>query len=238
MSLSLPWSVPSDVIYACVNCQPESPYTRPVSSAAPAPASDGPALRRRLSPTDRRAQLVAAGAQVFTERGYQGTSLEDIAARAGVTRPLIYRYFRDKDELYREILRNARAELDAALLAAVDPAQEPAEQLRAGLSAYFTFVRDRAQHWDVLFGGGTAVAGTVAEEAARLRFETADMVAALVGRAVPHVPERAVSAYAHAISGAAEQLTKWWRRHPEAEVAELVDYLRDVVWGGLERLAP
>lgn len=196
-----------------------------------------PAPRRRLSPEQRRAEIVAAGAAVFADRGYQGTSLEDIAASAGVTRPLLYHYFRDKDELYREILRAARAELDEALAAAVAAADAPAERLRAGLTAYLTFVRDRGRQWDLLFGGGTAVAGELAEESARLRFATADKIAALVRQGAPELDPQAAGAYAHAVSGAGEQLAKWWRAHPSVALDVVVGYLLDVVWSGLAQVA-
>ncbi|MFL6160452.1 MAG: TetR/AcrR family transcriptional regulator [Marmoricola sp.] len=207
-----------------------------MTSQAPDLRSVAP--RRRLAPAERRAQIVAVGSEVFIENGYQGTSLEDIAGSAGVTRPLIYRYFRDKDELYLEILRSARAELDDALVSAVAAVDgTPVEQLHAGLVAYFSFVRDHGRQWDLLFGGGTAVAGSVASEATELRFATAEKVALLIAAAVPGLGDRAGSAYAHAVSGASEQLAKWWRRNPDASLEEIVTFNLDVVWGGLERRA-
>ena len=99
-------------------------------------------------------------------------------------------------------------------------------------------MRTRGSQWDLLFGGGSAVTGPVAHEAARMRFQTADLIASLVSAAAPDVDPVAASAYAHAISGAAEQLAKWWRQHPAVPVEDLVDYQLDVVWGGLARLAP
>lgn len=213
-----------------------APYPEPTPSvpAEPVPVERP---RRRLAPDERREQIVTVGSAVFTARGYQGTSLEDIAASVGVTRPLIYRYFRDKDELYREIMRRARAELDATLIAAVDPTASAQDQLHSGLAAYFTFVRDKDQEWDLLFGGGTAIAGAVAADAAVMRFETAEMVATLVRAAATELDPTAASAYAHAISGAAEQLAKWWRHHPEVTLQTIVDYHLDVVWQGLDRIS-
>ena len=194
-------------------------------------------VRRRLRPEDRREQILAVAEQVFAARGYQGTSLEDIAAAAAITRPLIYSYFTDKDSLYLEILKSARSELESALIAAVAGHQEPGEQLRAGMRAYFVYVQERGSRWDMLFGGGTAVAGSIAEQAAHMRFETTDKIAALILNAAPRVGARAATAYAQAISGAGEQLAKWWRRHPEITLDEILDYQADVVWSGLDRIA-
>ncbi|KAB2810742.1 TetR/AcrR family transcriptional regulator [Pimelobacter simplex] len=193
--------------------------------------------RRRLAPEARRAQLIAVAEQVFVAHGYQGTAVEDIAAAAGVTRTLIYKYFADKDEIYLECLRAARDELDTAVVAAAGGAVSPEDQLRAGLGAYFRFVRDSGSTWDVLFGGGAAVAGRVAEAAAEQRYRTAEVIAGLVRTAAPHVDGEAASAYAHAISGAAEQLAKWWRRHPEVAVDVLVARMMDALWTGLRAIA-
>lgn len=193
--------------------------------------------RRRLAPEVRRAQLIAVAEEVFVQHGYQGTAVEDIAAAAGVTRTLIYKYFADKDEIYLECLRTARAELDAAVVAAAGGAQTPEEQLREGLRAYFVFVRDRGSTWDVLFGGGSAVAGRVADAASHHRYDTAEVIAGLVRAAAPGLDEESASTYAHAISGAGEQAAKWWRRHPDVTAEVMVDRLMGALWTGLERIA-
>lgn len=61
----------------------------------------GPPVRRRLSPPQRRAQIVQAAREVFSELGVSGTRVREIAERAGVTEPLVYRYFHSKDEIYQ-----------------------------------------------------------------------------------------------------------------------------------------
>lgn len=196
-----------------------------------------PGARRRLPRADRRAQILQAAEQVFAQRGYQGTSLEDIAAAAGVTRPLIYNYFADKDELYLECLHAARAELDAAIVAAAGAHTQPREMLRAGMTAYFTFVQDRGKRWEMLFGGGIAVAGAVAARAEQLQFETVEKIAALIRAVLPDLPPVTAAAYAHTISGSAQQLAKWWRHHPRIPLEDLVRYQLDATWTGLERMA-
>lgn len=191
------------------------------------------AHRRRLSAEDRRDQIVETATEVFVRHGYQGTSLEDIAARAGITRPLIYHYFRDKDALYLEILTRARIALDSAIVAHVAADASPEDQLRGGIRGYFRFVQEHMHLWELLFGGGTAVAGAVAEEATRQRFDTSEKIALLVSAAAPAEPALRANAYAHAISGAGEALTRWWQRHPEVTLEEIVELHMDTVWRGL-----
>lgn len=204
-----------------------------MAAPSPAPAGD---VRRRLSAEDRRGQIVEAAGEVFGRLGYQGATLEDIAHHLGVTRPLIYHYFRDKDALYLELLTRSRAALDAAIADGVDPAASAADQLRGGIEGYFRFVQQNAPMWELLFGGGTAVAGPVAAEATRQRFETSEKIALLVSGAAPHVPAATANAYAHAVSGAGEALARWWQHHPEATRDEVAELHFTTVWTGLERL--
>jgi AcrR family transcriptional regulator len=190
-----------------------------------------------MTPAARRAQLLDVAESTFAELGYDRTSFEDVAIRAGVTRPLLYDHFASKDELYLACVEAARGELETAVIDAVLAETEPLAQLRAGITAYFTFVQERGQRWDILFAGGTAVAGPAGEAAAEMRYRTAERLAALFARALPDADEAAVMAYAHGASGAAEQLAKWWRRSSQITVDELVTLYLEMVWDGLRRQA-
>jgi AcrR family transcriptional regulator len=192
-------------------------------------------VRERWDPARRREQLLRVAESVFAERGYQGTSVNDVASAAGVTRTLVYKYFKDTDEMYLACVRAARAELEDRFASAALSHSDPGEQLRAGLTAYYEFVATRGTLWDLLYGTGAAVAGAVAAESARLRYDTADKIALLIGAALPQHPTEAVSAIAHVVSGAAEQLAKWWRQHPDVPLERVVDHLMLAVWGGLDR---
>ncbi|GAB4001909.1 TetR/AcrR family transcriptional regulator [Nocardioides ultimimeridianus] len=194
-------------------------------------------MRTRWEPEKRREQLLRVAERVFAEQGYQGTSVNDVAAAAGVTRTLVYKYFRDTDELYLACVRAARAELEDRFATAALAQEDPGDQLRAGVTAYYEFVQDRSTLWDLLYGGGSAVAGGVAAEAAQLRYDTAERIAVLISAAMPELPAETASATAHAVSGACEQLAKWWRRHPEMALETVVEHLMATVWGGMEALA-
>jgi AcrR family transcriptional regulator len=195
------------------------------------------AVRRRLAPAARRAQLLDAAEAVFAEHGYQGTAMEDIAVAAGVARGLIYNYFRDKDELYLACVQRARVELEAAFTSAVAGHAEPRAQLEGAVRAYFSFVATRGRSWEILFGGGAAVAGGVAAEVARLRFDTVAAIAALLRAAVPGLDAAVATPYAHVLSGAGEQLAKWWRTQPDVPLDQVVALQMDVVWDGLAATA-
>src|SRR5919201_6218561 len=90
--------------------------------------------RRRLPVGERRELITEAAGRLFGERGYEGTRLDDVAAAAGVTKPILYRHFASKRDLYLALLERHREDLPA--LAAAIPAEgRPEERLRAVLRA-------------------------------------------------------------------------------------------------------
>jgi len=198
-----------------------------------APARRPPKSTVRLPRVEREQQLLDAAITCFIAQGYQGTAVEDIAVAAGVTRPVIYNLFGSKDGIYLACLARARAELDRELMAAATQATAQS-RLRAGIEGYFRFVERNRESWQLLFAGGIAVAGPAAEEAQRLRFATVDRIVALLGVDLGGLPRRRLQAYAHALSGAGEQLAKWWMSQPRIRREELVENLMRLAWDGLQ----
>jgi AcrR family transcriptional regulator len=194
--------------------------------------------RRRLSKEARREKLITAAEAVFGGVGYSGATMELVAAQGGVTRSLLYEHFASVDELYLECHHAAREEMQERVLqGALGAGAELHAQLRAGLLAYFQFVDERPQRFQLLYGPGGA-GGPLAEQTAELRFLTAEQIAALVMAAAPAIPKVEAVGAAHIISGAAEQVARWWHRDPQMTVEELADGVMTVVWPGLsQRLA-
>ena len=108
-------------------------------------------IRKRLSAPQRRKQLLAAALHKFAELGYHGTSMDDVAATAGVTKPLLYDHFTSKQDLFVAVLESIRDELLAlGARAAVRPVS-PEGQFRAAISAFFAYVKAHPQGVKVLF---------------------------------------------------------------------------------------
>ncbi|TSB26747.1 TetR/AcrR family transcriptional regulator [Streptomyces sp. NBC_01525] len=93
--------------------------------------------RQRLSPAERRAQLLAVAAQLFAAQPYDDVRMEGVAERAGVSRALLYQHFPSKRELFAALYRQAAGQLlDRSR---VDPADTFVEQLTEGLDAHLTY---------------------------------------------------------------------------------------------------
>jgi AcrR family transcriptional regulator len=191
----------------------------------------------------RERQLLEVAELTFARLGYQGASLEEVARQAGVTRQYISKLFRDKEGLYLACHARARDQLEQRLLAVsaelpADPGELDARLvLRQGLEAYFRFVQERGSGWDVLFGGGAAVAGSAAGEVERLRAHTVGLIAALVTAALPSVASEDADVYAAAMSGAGEQVARWWRCHDDVSLDDVVDRLVTVFADGIAQFS-
>lgn len=218
-----------------------------MSQPARAAATDKPTVegyRHGRVPRElREQQLLDVAEQVFIELGFQGASIEEVTRRAGIKRPLIYTYFGGKDQLYLACYRRAREKLDERLVAAGTRANpDPDEHaLHAAINrlarAYCEFLAEEPSRWDMLYGGGAATAGPIAEEVAKLRFRTVDMLATVIrGHVADGIDDSTILAFAHAGSGAGEQLARWWRRTPELGVDELADILARFCWAGMSQL--
>ena len=116
-------------------------------------AADVPVKRRR-NRAAREREILEAAERIFGERGYQGTSMDDVAAEVGVSKPLIYQYYGSKDGLFLACLARLRAQLLETVADAVMAARDPEEALYAGFVAWFQFLDDHPQAWSVLIDEG------------------------------------------------------------------------------------
>jgi hypothetical protein len=121
------------------------------------------------------------------------------------------------------------------ILEATAGAQGAREMLERGTNAYFEFVERRGQRWAVLFGGAE-LSGPGAREITRLRFATVAQIGQLIAAIAPHADELTRDAYAHAISGSAEQVAKWWRQNPQLTREQVVAQQVSFAWDGLSRI--
>ncbi|MCC3767102.1 TetR/AcrR family transcriptional regulator [Streptomyces sp. UNOC14_S4] len=93
--------------------------------------------RRRLTPADRRAQLLAVGARLFAERPYDDVLMEEVATEAGVSRALLYRHFPGKNALFAAVYQQAADQL--LVETRLDPADSLVEQLAQGMDVHLDY---------------------------------------------------------------------------------------------------
>jgi AcrR family transcriptional regulator len=185
--------------------------------------------------------IVDAASRCFAERGYLGTSMERIAAAAGVSAPVIYDHFPSKKELYIALLEmHARALVEATTREEGFGSVE--ELLRSNVVAFFEFVRDHPSAWRMLFLD-PAPDPDIADAHRRLQAAgTARLAQVIVARVrglqvnadIPRA--RADELIAQAGKSALNGLAIWWWDHPELTAEALAAVAMDLLWTGLENL--
>jgi AcrR family transcriptional regulator len=195
------------------------------------------AQRTRLPRAERERQILVAAHALFAERGYAAVTMGDVAAAVGVTKPLLYTYFGNKERLYLACMEPAAQGLQDAVAGAVAEAERPADALELGVRAFFEFVDRDRDAWRVLFDETLPGGGEVARRAAEHRERLEGAVAALVTARLPGGRRgRAaveVEALSTALLGAAESLARWWLRTGALSAGQAAELLIDTVEPGL-----
>jgi len=170
----------------------------------------------RLARAERERLMLQAAGEAFATHGFHGSSMDDIARAAGITKPMLYRYFGSKEGLYAAYLQTTGHELVDKMRAPDTRGEPPEVRLRAGVQAFFAYVKEHRAGWTVLHGETTAPADAhVAQEVAELRGRIIRMLTTLFGD----------EASAHAFTGAAESLATWWVNQPNPSIDEASEIL-------------
>jgi AcrR family transcriptional regulator len=175
---------------------------------------------------DREQLILEVAGRAFARDGYHSASMDEIAALADVSKPMVYAYFGSKEELYLAYIERTGRELLDRLVAAGSPADEPLRRLRARITEFFAFVELYRDGWTVLFAEMTSnrpVADQVAELRGRIAAAVRRMLEEQLG-ARANLSPITIEGTAHAIVGAGESLANWWLERPEVsreEVAQL-----------------
>ncbi len=186
--------------------------------------------RRRLAPQERRAQLLDAATRLAAGADLQGLSVADIAAAAGVSEGLLYRYFPSKDALLLAVVQRAADALTADLEHAAAQPGGPVELLSAGLGAYLDHVQRDPTGWRALLA---AVAG----EPAAVWQELERRSTQLVLDALDVEPSPALLLLLSSWTAMERAACLSWLERPGTRRADVEDLLLTTFLGGLTALA-
>ena len=196
-----------------------------------------PGRGARLPRSVRRAQLLAAAQEVFVANGYHSAGMDDIADRAGVSKPVLYQHFPSKLDLYLAILDVHAAALIDAIRGGIAATDDNKVRVSNVLSAYFDFVDGEARGdggaFRLLFESDLANEPAVRERMERIGRESiaavADTVAADTG-----LPWAQAELLAGALTGSAQVAARWWLESGQAvPKADAVRLMADLHWRGI-----
>jgi AcrR family transcriptional regulator len=180
------------------------------------------AERERLSADERRAVIARAAGMLFARHGYAGTRLEDIAAAADVTKPIVYRHFDSKKALYLALLDKHEADLPTFFVG-VDRSSGIESTVRAILDRWFDYVRENQHAWIMLFrdsSGDDEIQALRRRVSLRARQVLAAFIADEAGS---RVPAEQVDPTAELLTSGLAGLALWWIDHPDVPKQVMVE---------------
>lgn len=174
---------------------------------------------------------------LFAERGFADVTMDEIAAAVGVTKPLLYNYFGNKERLYIACMEQAGDTLTRTVGEAIAGTASPGDALGAGVRAFFAFLDSDRAAWAVLFDETLPNSGEVADKVASYRGQIVELVSQSLLAQLPEARRGAtrveIEALSAALLGAAEELARWWLRTEAIGAAEAAELLISTVEPGI-----
>jgi AcrR family transcriptional regulator len=173
---------------------------------------------------EREGQIVAEAVEEFAAHGYAGASVADIAARAGISKPLIYQYFGSKDGLFLACLHHVATPMLERLEVAWSHEDDSVLSRMATLGAIFESLEPQRVAWKMLFDDSMPATGPIAEAAWVYRGRTLQVTASgserfLAARGIHD--ELDTSALGAVWMGLVNSLVLWWLDHPGVSASEM-----------------
>lgn len=195
-----------------------------------------PRRNARLPRTARRAQLMAAARDVFVSRGYHATGMEEIALRAGVSKPVLYQHFPGKLDLYLDLLHSYVDDLVGLVRDAINSTPDNKQRVHAAVAAYFDFIDADGQGYRLVFESDLLGEPSVQQRVDRGTEQCIDAVTDAVMADAGLDPQRA-RLLAAGLVGASQVGARYWldsdRPVPKEEAVEIISSL---AWAGVGHL--
>ena len=193
--------------------------TRPASTRLPRPA--------------RRRQLLGAAREVFVAQGYHAAAMDEIAERAGVSKPVLYQHFPGKLELYLALLDESVADLVGAVSAALASTTDNRDRVPATFRAFFDYVSGADETFRLVFESDLSNEPAVRDRLDRAVYECAEMVSEFI-REDAGVSNAEADLLGMALVGMAQVGSRYWlstERAVDQNLAE--DLLARLAWRGI-----
>ncbi|WP_329163234.1 TetR/AcrR family transcriptional regulator [Streptomyces sp. NBC_01717] len=205
------------------------------SSEKNRPSSTRRTRRVRMTGKERREQLLDIGRILFADKGFEGTSVEEIAARAGVSKPVVYEHFGGKEGLYAVVVdREMRQLLD--MVTGALTAGHPRELLEQAAFALLDYIETYTDGFRILVRDSPVAqsTGTFASLISDIATQVEDILG-LEFKARGFDPKLA-PLYAQALVGMVALTGQWWLNVRKPKKAEVAAHLVNLAWHGLENL--
>jgi AcrR family transcriptional regulator len=186
---------------------------------------------------ERREQLLDVSRRLFAERGLEGTSIEEIAARADVSKPVVYEHFGGKEGLYAVVV-DREVERFLAMATRLLAGQDTMEKFEVAAVELLRYIQDNSDGFRILVrdsnpssGSGT-YASLISDIAGQVEYLLGDVLAER-----GYDPKLAPM-YAQMLVGMVAFTGQWWLDARKPKLEEVAAHLVNLAWNGLSKLDP
>jgi AcrR family transcriptional regulator len=196
-----------------------SPQARPASTRMPRPA--------------RRLQLLGAARDVFVAQGYHAAAMDEIAERAGVSKPVLYQHFPGKLELYLALLDESANELVKIMSEALSSTSDNRQRVPATFKAFYDYVADAGEAFRLVFESDLSNEPAVRARVEHAMYECADMVSRFI-REDAGVSNEEAHLLGMALVGMAQVSARYWLSTGQAMPKDAAEQLiARLAWRGI-----
>lgn len=189
--------------------------------------------KARLPRDERRAQLLAAALEVFTSAGYHSAAMDEIADRAGVSKPVLYQHFPSKLDLYLAVLDIHIDSLVFEIQKAIASTPDNSNRVRATVVAYFNFIESEGEAFRLLFESDMSVEPAVRERLTRMTYDCAAAVSAIISLDTG-LPQEAAMLLGVGLIGSAQITARHWlERDSKLSRQQATDLVSNLMWRGI-----
>ena len=201
-------------------------------TASPQARSHGPATTRLPRPARRR-QLLGAAQEVFVAQGYHAAAMDEIAERAGVSKPVLYQHFPGKLELYLALLDESADELVGIVREALSSTTDNKQRVPATFQAFFDFVSSSGEAFRLVFESDLSNEPAVRERLDRTMRDCAEMISQFI-REDAGLRDDEARLLGMALVGMAQVSSRYWLSTDKAIPKDAAEQLlARLAWRGI-----
>ena len=194
---------------------------------------DGRMSGSRMPREQRRAQVLEAAREVFVAQGYHAASMDVIAERAGVSKPVLYQHFPGKLDLYLALLDAGLADLGAAVDAAIASTSDNKMRVQATMQAYFAFVDDPQSAFRLVFESDLSNEPSVRNRVEKVDLAVSERIAAVIAEDTGLSPDQAFILGAGLMGMAVTGSRLWLRGDVDVSREEAASLTAALAWRGI-----
>jgi AcrR family transcriptional regulator len=187
----------------------------------------------RMPRNERRVQLLESALQVFVAQGYHAAAMDDIAERAGVSKPVLYQHFPGKLELYVALLDVACDEAVASVRSALASTTDNQERVAASTEAFYAYVADPAAAFRLVFESDLTNEPEVRKRIERVTVECAEAIAEVIADDTG-LPRDVARLLAVALVGMSHVSARFWlESEPDMPQSQATQLISRLAWRGI-----